>query len=100
MSNGKSAAVDAAAVAHALEGWGVGLAELQQGSRRRPVAHARAVAAGLAVVHLGLPAALVARELAVTPAVVRRGVERGPAVLAARHHGVEEILHAIREEVP
>lgn len=77
----------------------MGLAELQQGSRRRPVAHDRAVGASLAVVHLGLPAALVARELAVTPAVVHRGVERGPAVLAARHIGVEDILHAIRVEV-
>ncbi len=81
------------------ERWGVGFAELQQASRRRPVAEARAVAARLAVVHLGLPAALVARELAVTPAVARRGVERGPALLAAHHVGVEEILRTVAKEI-
>lgn len=75
--------------------WGVGLAELQQGSRRRPVAQARAVVASLALVHLGLPAALVARELAVTPAVVRRGVERGPALLTARHIDGERLLRTL-----
>lgn len=75
--------------------WGVGLGELQHGSRRRRVAQARAVAATLAVVHLGLPAALVARELAVTPAVVRRGVERGPALLTARHIDGEKLLRAL-----
>jgi hypothetical protein len=77
--------------------WGVGLVELQQGSRRRRVAQARAVAANLAVVHLGLPAALVARELAVTPAVVRRGVERGPALLTARHIDGERLLRTLRK---
>ena len=81
------------------ERWGVGLAELQQGSRRRPVARARAVAASMAVVHLGLPAALVARELAVTPAVVRRGVERGPALLTARHIGADEIGRVLSKKV-
>jgi len=73
----------------------VGLAELQQGSRRRPVAHASAVAAGLAVVHLGLPPALVAGDFAVTPAVVRRGVERGSALLAVRHIDAESLLRAL-----
>jgi len=76
--------------------WGVGLVELQQGSRRRRVAEARAVIASLAVVRLGLPAALVARELAVTPAVVRRGVERGPALLEDRHIDGEKLLRALR----
>jgi putative transposase len=75
--------------------WGVGLVELQHGSRRRRVAQARAVAASVAVVHLGLPAALVARELAVTPAVVRRGIERGPALLTARDIGAEGLLRAL-----
>jgi len=79
--------------------WGVGLVELQQGSRRRRVAEARAVAASLAVVHLGLPAALVARELAVTPAAVRRGVDRGPALLTARHIDTEQLLRAVRRKV-
>ena len=76
--------------------WGVGLVELQQGSRRRRVAEARAAIASLAVVQLGLPAALVARELAVTPAVVRRGVERGPALLEDRHIDGEKLLRALR----
>jgi hypothetical protein len=76
--------------------WGVGLVELQHGSRRRCVVQARAVAASLAVLQLGLPAALVARELAVTPAVVRRGVERGPALLATRHLDAERLLRALR----
>jgi hypothetical protein len=79
--------------------WGVGLVELQHGSRRRCVVQARAVVAGLAVVHLGLPAALVARELAVTPAVVRRGVEKGPALLAARHIDTETLLRALMRKV-
>jgi hypothetical protein len=79
--------------------WGVGLVELQQGSRRRRVAEVRAVAASLAVVHLGLPAALVARELAVTPAVVRRGVERGPALLTARQIDAERLLRALTIKV-
>ena len=76
--------------------WDVGLVELQQGSRRRRVAEARAAIASLAVVQLGLPAALVARELAVTPAVVRRGVERGPALLEDRHIDGEKLLRALR----
>jgi REP element-mobilizing transposase RayT len=79
--------------------WNVGLVELQQGSRRRRVAQARAVAASLAVVHLGLPAALVARECAVTPAVVRRGVERGAALLTARHIDAEGLLRALTSKV-
>jgi hypothetical protein len=79
--------------------WGVGLIELQHGSRRRRVAQARAVAASLAVVQLGLPAALVARELAVTPAVVRRGVEKGPTLLTARHIDAERLLRALTRKV-
>lgn len=79
--------------------WGVGLVELQQGSRRRRVSEARAVVASLAVVHLGLPAARVARELAVTPAAVRRGVDRGPALLTTRHIDTEPLLRAVRRKV-
>ena len=78
---------------------GVGLVELQHGSRRRSVAHARAIAASLAVVHLGLPAALVARELAVTPAAVRRGVDKGPALLTTRRIATEQLLRAVRRKV-
>jgi hypothetical protein len=39
----------------------------------------------------------VARELAVTPAVVRRGVERGPALLTARHIDGERLLRTLRK---
>ena len=75
--------------------WGVGLVELQHGSRRRGVVQARAVVASLAVSQLGLPAARVARELAVTPAVIRRGVERGSALLTARQMDAERLLRAL-----
>jgi hypothetical protein len=68
------------------EHWAVGLAELRQGSRRHPVAQARAVATR------------VTRELDVAPAVVRRGVKRGLVVLATQDVGAEEILHTTRED--
>jgi hypothetical protein len=79
--------------------WGVGLVELQHGSRRRRGAQARAVAASLAVLQLGLPAARVARALAVTPAVIRRGVERGPVLLTTRHLDAERLLRALMKKV-
>lgn len=79
--------------------WGVGLAELQHGSRRRRVAQARAVAASLAVVDLGLPAAVVARELAVTPAAVRRGIERGPTLLKACHVEADGVLRTLLRKI-
>jgi REP element-mobilizing transposase RayT len=71
--------------------------EIMAGSRRRPVAHARAVVSWVALQQLGLPATAVARALGVTPAVVRRTLEQGSELLAA--HGVPaEILLAAIEK--
>ncbi len=70
----------AACAAH----WGVTGAELASGSRRRVVAHARAVASYVGVTTLGLPIAHVARTLGVTAPVVRSGLARGPDLLSAR----------------
>ena len=77
----------------------MGLAELQHGSRRRRVAQARAVVATLAMVEFGVPAALVARTLAVTPAVVRRGVDRGPSLLTARPNDATRLPSRLNEQV-
>jgi putative transposase len=79
--------------------WGVELRELQHGSRRRRVVQARAVVATLAVVHLGLPAAQVARQLAVTPAAVRRGMEQGTALLRAARVDPERLLRTLKRQV-
>jgi REP element-mobilizing transposase RayT len=64
--------------------WHVPSGELLGGSRRRPVAQARALVSTLAVIHLGLPAAAVAHFLGVTPAAVLRGVRLGQEFLAKR----------------
>jgi putative transposase len=69
--------------------------EITSGNRRRPVAHARAIVGWVALHHLGLPAAVVARELGVTPAVVRRALEHGGDILAAHGIAPEVLLAAI-----
>ena len=71
-------------VARVAAAFGVSAAELTAGSRRRPVAHARAAASLVAVTGLGLPAAGVARALGVTSMAVLRGLTRGKAHLRAR----------------
>jgi REP element-mobilizing transposase RayT len=63
---------------------GVDAEEILGGSRRRSAATARAILSYLAVGHLGLSAATVARRLGVTPAVVLRGTARGLEALRAR----------------
>jgi hypothetical protein len=72
--------------------WDVTPAELASGSRRRVVAHARAVASCLAVRPLGLPMPAVARALGISPTVVRAGVARGAALLAERGLAVSDLL--------
>ncbi len=79
--------------------WGVAPAELQGGSRGRPVAHARAAVSAPAVTHLGLSAAIVARTLGVTQAVVLRGVARGPQLLAGRGLDPGRLLAAVKKKV-
>jgi hypothetical protein len=71
--------------------------EIMAGSRRRPVAHARAVVSWVALQRLGLPATVVARALGVTPAVVRRTLERGSDLLAAHGVSPETLLAAIEK---
>lgn len=80
----KSLAALPTVVAACAKAWGVSPNEIGGGSRRRPVAQARTAASFLAVTKLGLPAAAVARALRVTPAVVLRGVVRGPRLFEAR----------------
>ncbi len=81
-----------------FEGWALFRDDLG-GSRRRAVAHARAAASALAMAHLGLPAAVVARTLSVTPAVVLRGVQRGPDLFAARRLDPRRVCTDIMEIV-
>jgi REP element-mobilizing transposase RayT len=75
-----------ALAARCAAAWGITPAELTGGGRRRVVAHARAVASGLAVRELGLPIAEVARALGVSPTAVRLGVARAETLLKA--HGL------------
>ncbi len=64
-------------LARCARAWGVSLPELVNGSRRRVVAHARAVASRLAVRELGLSRAAVACALGISLSAVRMGVSRG-----------------------
>jgi hypothetical protein len=64
--------------------FGVSTIELIAGSRRRPVAAARAAIGAVAISGLGLPVTRVARALGVTPMPLLRGVERGRMLLQAR----------------
>ena len=64
--------------------FGVSATEVTAGSRRRPVAAARAAIGAVAVSGLGLPVTRVARALAVTPMPLLRGVQRGRMLLQAR----------------
>ena len=64
--------------------WGVTVAELCGGSRRRAVSDARAAASVVGVHELGLPIAQVARILGVAAPSVRTSLARGPALLQAR----------------
>ncbi len=72
--------------------WGVTPAELVGGSRRRVVAHARAVASGLAVRELGVPIPEVARALGISSTVVRENLVRADALLAARRLTASALL--------
>ncbi len=67
------------------ESFAITEAELTRGSRRRPVAAARAAVAAVAVRGLGLPIARVAPALGVTPMPLARGLARGEKLL--QEHG-------------
>jgi chromosomal replication initiation ATPase DnaA len=64
--------------------WKVTPAELTGGGRRGDIRAARYAGSYLGVRELGQPAARVGRALRVSTQSVLRGVERGPAILAAR----------------
>jgi REP-associated tyrosine transposase len=66
-------------------------AELAAGSRRRPVAAARAALGAVAVHGLGLPVTRVARALGVTPMPLIRALPRGRQLLAARGLALERL---------
>lgn len=57
--------------------WGIRTRVLMSGSRRRPVAQARAAVGTVAVTGLGLTASHVTRALGVTPMAIRQGIDRG-----------------------
>jgi len=83
-------------VAECARAWGVSAEEVRGSNRRRPAAHMRAAVSALAVRHLGLSAAAVARTLGVTPAVVLRGVDRGPHLLETRGLDPGLLLRRVR----
>jgi len=78
-------------IARLAQQFGVSEAELTGGSRRRPVAAARAAVGAVAVTGLGLPAARAARALGVTTMPLLRSLARGAAVLSACGLRVETV---------
>ncbi|HEY7678036.1 MAG TPA: transposase, partial [Candidatus Methylomirabilis sp.] len=77
--------------------FGVTAPEVTAGSRRRPVAAARAAIGAVAVTGLGLPVTLVARALGVTPMPLLRGFPRGRMLLAARKLDLETLARDARK---
>ena len=78
--------------------FGVTEAELTGGSRRRPVAAARAAVGAMAVTGLGLPLTRVARALGVTPMPLVRALPRGHTLLTERGLRLEKIAQeAVRK---
>jgi len=73
-----------AVIARVTKRCGVTVQEISSGSRRRPVAQARATVGALAVRHLGLPASGVAEALGVTSMAILRSLERDLASLLPR----------------
>ena len=71
--------------------FGVTEAELTGGSRRRPVAAARAAVGAMAVTGLGLPLTRVARALGVTPMPLVRALPRGQKLLQDRGLALETL---------
>ena len=60
------------------------------------MAHARAVACGLAVQRLGLPIAEVARALGISATAVRLGLARAPAPMLAGGVRPEDLVPRLR----
>jgi putative transposase len=85
-------AVWAPLVHRCAEAWGVTVNEILLGSRRRVVAHARAVVAHLAVRYLGLPVIALARTMGVSPSAIQKGLDRGPDLLRMRGLTWERLL--------
>jgi hypothetical protein len=71
--------------------FGVSDGEITGGSRRRPVAAARAAVGSVAVTGLGLPVTRVARALGVTPMPLWSALPRGAALLQARGLAVAQV---------
>jgi len=88
-----------ALIVSCAEAFGVTPQALRGGIRQRTVAHARSAVSALAVTHLSLPAAIVARELGVTPPIVLRGVVQGPSRLAEKGVKPERLLMMVAEKV-
>ena len=72
--------------------WGVNTEEITGGSRRRLVAHARAVAGAMAVRELGLPIADVARALGVSETAVRLALPRAADLMKGRGVAAADLL--------
>ena len=78
-------------IARLAQQCGVTEAELTGGSRRRPVAAARAAIGAGAVRGLGLPVTRVAQALGGTPTPFLRGLQRGRMLLQARTLDIEAL---------
>jgi hypothetical protein len=72
--------------------WGVTVEELCAGSRRRVVSQARAVAAGLAIRHLGLPMAEMARTFGVSSVAIFNALLHCDAILGRRGLSGEDLM--------
>lgn len=79
--------------------FGVRETEILGGSRRRPVARARAAMSAIAVRSLGLPATRVAQALGVTAMAVLRGVDRGLGYLRERRLDPERLAKEVIRKV-
>ncbi len=86
-----------ALLARCAAAWGVTPAELTSRSRRRPVAHARAVACLLAVRAFGLAPPAVASLLNISPTVVREGIARAEVLAKRRGVNLAALVGARRE---
>ncbi len=83
-----------ALLARCAAAWGLTPADLVSRSRRRAVAHARAVACLLAVREVGLAPPAVAHLLNISPTVVREGVLRGEDLAKSRGVNLARLVKA------
>ncbi len=79
--------------------WGLSSTEIRSGSRRRPVAEARAGVAAVAVTGLGLPTTRVARALGVGPPAICQAIARGLEALQSRSIDLDRVANELVRKV-